>query len=107
MPNYYQRLNIVNPHLFGSREIIDQHFHSGFLGKKSLGYHRNVESSITSTLAKINDFDYESVSVLNLRDHRDQKSYRVARGKHSESLLFLLQSRLHRDEISIRLTDST
>ena len=92
MPNYYQRLNIVNPHLFGSREIIDQHFHSGFLGKKSLGYHRNVESSITSTLAKINDFDYESVSVLNLCDHRDQKSYRVARGKYSKSLLFLLQN---------------
>ena len=70
MPNYYQRLNIVNPHLFGSREIIDQHFHSGFLGKEYLGYHRNVESSITSTCQLISEWkaeDYGGVIVLRER----------------------------------------
>ena len=58
-----------------------------------------MKSSITSTLAKNDDFDYESVSVLNLCDHRDQKSYRVARGKYSESLLFLLQNGYKYSEI--------
>jgi hypothetical protein len=92
MLNYYQRLYIVNPHLFGSREVIDQHFRSGFPGKEYLGHHRNVESSITSTLAKINDLHYESIYLLNLCDHRDQRLYRVALKMCSESLPFLLQN---------------
>ena len=92
MPNYYQRLCIVNPHLFGSREIIEQHFCSGLPGKKHLGHHRNVKSSITSTLAKINDLHYESVFVLNLCDNRDKRMFRLALETHSDTLSFMLQN---------------
>ena len=72
MPNYYLKLYIVNPHLFGSREVIDQHFRAGFPGKEYL--------------------HYESVYLLNLCDNRDQRLYRVALKTCSESLPFLLQN---------------
>ena len=72
MLNYYQKLYIVNPHLFGSREVIEQNFFSGFPSKEYL--------------------HYESVLLLNLCDHRHQRLYRVALGMCSESLRFLLQN---------------
>jgi hypothetical protein len=62
----------VNPHLFGSREVVDQHFCSGFPGKEYL--------------------HYESVFLLNLCDYRDKRLYRVALEMYSESLRFLLQN---------------
>ena len=72
MLNYYLKLYIVNPHLFGSREVIEQNFFSGFPSKEYL--------------------HYESVLLLNLCDHRHQRLYRVALGMCSESLSFLLQN---------------
>ena len=72
MLNYYLKLYIVNPHLFGSREVIEQNFCSGFPSKEYL--------------------HYESVLLLNLCDHRHQRFYRIALGMNSESLRFLLQN---------------
>ena len=72
MLNYYQKLYIVNPYLFGSREVIEQNFCSGIPGKKYL--------------------HYESVLLLNLCDHGDQRLYRVALKTCSVSLPFLLQN---------------
>jgi hypothetical protein len=72
MLNHYQKLYIVNPHLFGSREVVDQHLCSAFPGKEYL--------------------HYESVFLLNLCDYRDKRLYRVALEMYSESLRFLLQN---------------
>ena len=72
MFNYYQKLYIVNPPLFGSREVVDQNFCSGIPGKEYL--------------------HYESVCLLNLCDNRDQRLYRVALKTCSVSLPFLLQN---------------
>jgi hypothetical protein len=92
MLNYYQKLCLVNPHLFDSSKVIDQHFRSGLIGKKHLGNRRNVKSSITSTLAKNDDLEYESVCLLNLCDNRDKRMFRLALETHSDTMSFIFQN---------------
>jgi hypothetical protein len=89
---HYQRLCIVNPHFLESSEIIDQHFCSGLPSKEHLGHHSNVESSIISILAFINDLDYGSVRTLDLSDEHHQRMFKWVLKSYSDSLSFLLQN---------------
>ena len=73
MLNFYQKLCLVNPHLFGSREVIDQHFRSGL---------------------PVNEYlEYRSVKTFDLRgDARQQWRFRLALETHSDTLSFILQN---------------
>ena len=72
MLNFYQKLCLVNPHLFGSREVIDQHFRSGFPGNEYL--------------------EYESVITLDLNKVRHEWIFNIAKEKFSNSLSFIIQN---------------
>ena len=89
---HYQRLCTVNPHFLESSEIIDRHFRSGLPSKEHLGHHSNVESSIVSTLAFMNDLDYGSVRTLDLSDEHHQRMFKWVLKLYSDSLSFLLQN---------------
>jgi hypothetical protein len=72
MNNYYQKLCLVNPHLFDSSKVINQHFRSALLGKEYP--------------------EYESITIFDLSDWKHQRMFRFALETHTESLNFILQN---------------
>jgi hypothetical protein len=68
----YQKLYIVNPHLFGSREVINQQFHKGLLGKECP--------------------EYESIITLDLNNVFHQRIFYDTQTRFSDTLSFMLQN---------------
>ncbi len=71
-PSFYQRLCLVNPHLFGSKDLINQHFHSGLLGKEYP--------------------EYESIITLDLNNVFHQRIFDDTQIRFSDTLSFILQN---------------
>ena len=73
--NYILRLCLVNPHLFDSSKVIDQHFRSEL---------------------PVNEYlEYRSVKTFDLRgDAVQQWRFRLAVETHSDTLSFILQNEI-------------
>jgi hypothetical protein len=87
---HYQRLCIVNPHLFKAENFIDEHFQKRLPDDRHSEHYKYVGSSLTLQLSFLYDIDVKHIHTLHLDKPKNQEMYEWVIKTYPRTLAFLL-----------------